>query len=304
MVYRGKLCIVLLIVLCLVAPLTAAAADRLMVAVNQSQILNISGVERVAVANPDIADIIVVSGSEILLVGKAPGTTTLHIWAAGGRTSYEVEVGTNDTQIANDIKTILGYSDIRVSKVNKSVILEGKVNDQYQKMRAEKVASAYGEKVINLLEITRPVQVKIEARIIEINKQKTDNLGIKWGNEPATPGTFRFGQTPMTDWKTTYPGSNMTGNTWNNALATTKPYDPKTPFGALWSGYGGYWDVNAQLDALVQQGLAKISVPAQCDHPERRKSQHRRRRRDSDTGCDDERDGFCRMEGIRHQAEH
>jgi pilus assembly protein CpaC len=252
MVKRRMVSIVMLIIFCLAMPLTAAAAEKLAVAANQSQILNIGGVERVAVANPDIADIIVVSGSEIMLVGKAPGTTTLHIWAGGSRMSYEVEVGTNDTQIANDIKTILGYSDIRVSKVNKSVILEGKVNDQYQRMRAEKVASAYGEKVINLLEITRPVQVKIEARIIEINRQKTDNLGIKWGNEPATPGTFRVGQTPMSDWKTTYPASGTSGNDYNNALVDSKP------FGKSWGGFGGYWDINAQLEALVKKGLAKI----------------------------------------------
>ncbi|MDR3592053.1 MAG: pilus assembly protein N-terminal domain-containing protein [Negativicutes bacterium] len=246
MANRRKICLYIMIVFCLALPLTAAAADRLTVAVNQSQILNIGGVERVAVANPDIADIIVVSGSEILVVGKAPGTTTLHIWAAGGRTSYEVEVGTNDTQIANDIKTILGYSDIRVSKVNKSIILEGKVNDQYQRMRAEKVASAYGEKVINLLEITRPVQVKIEAKIIEINKTKTNNLGIKWGHDTSSPGVFQFGQTPHLS-----PGG--TTEYYNEALASSG-----NPMGKSWGGYGGYWDINAQLEALVQQGLAKI----------------------------------------------
>ena len=243
---------VMLIIVCLVLPVAAAGEQKVAVAVNQSLVLPVSAVERVAVANPEIADVAVVSGSEVLLVGKSPGTTTLHIWSAAGRVSYEVEVGTNDTQIANDIKNILGYPDIRVSKVNKSIILEGKINDQYQKMRAEKVASAYGEKVINLLELTRPVQVKIEAKIIEINKSKTDNLGIKWGNEPSTPGTFRVGQTPMSDWKVTYPASNLTGNAYNNALVDSKW------FGKQWGGLGGYWDINAQLDALLKQGLAKV----------------------------------------------
>lgn len=232
-----------------VAP--ALANEKISVAVNQSRLLTIAGVERVAVANPDIADVIVVSGSELLVVGKASGVTSLHIWAGSSRSSHLVEVGTNDLQIAGDIKAILGYGDIRVSKVNKSIILEGSVNDQYQKMRAEKVASAYGEKVINLLEITRPVQVKIEARVIEINRSKTDNLGIKWGNDPSTPGTFRVGQTPMKDWKVTY-GSGDSGNAYNNALLDSKP------FGKGWGGHGGYWDINAQLDALVRQGLAKV----------------------------------------------
>ena len=251
-----KLRICLITILCLAAAVlaqpTAMAGEKMAVSVNQSQLINLPGVERVAIANPEIADVVVVSGSEILLVGKAPGITTLHVWSARGRSSHVVEVGANDTQIAQDIKSILGFSDIRVSKVNKNIILEGRVNDQYQKERAEKVASAYGEKVINLLEITRPVQVKIEARIIEINRSKTNNLGIKWGNDPTSPGTFRMGQTPMSDWKVTYPSNNTSGNAYNNALINEKP------FGKSWGGLGGYWDINAQLDALVKQGLARI----------------------------------------------
>ncbi len=243
---------IIMLVLCFalqVAP-ASAANEKIAVAVSQSCLVSIDGVARVAVANPEVADVLVVSGSELLVVGKQPGVTTLHIWASSGQSSYDIEVGTNDTQIANDIKTILGY-DIRVSKVGKNVILEGGVNDQYQKMRAEKVAGAYGEKVINLLEIVRPVQVKIEARVIEINRSKTDNLGIKWGNSVSTPGTFRVGQTPQADWKVTY-GANESGYAYNNALIDSKKY------GKTWGGYGGYWDVNAQLDALIKDGLAKV----------------------------------------------
>jgi pilus assembly protein CpaC len=240
--------LIVMLALCLPA---AAEPQRLAVAVNQSTLLTLPGVERVAVANPDVADVVVASSYEVLVVGKAPGMTTLHVWVGGVAASYQVEVGTNDSQIANDIKAILGYPDIRVSKVGKSVVLEGSVNDQYQKLRAEKVAGAYGEKVVNLLEIVRPVQVKIEARIIEINRSKTDNLGIKWGNDTSKPGVFQFGQSPMKDWKVKYGGDNE-GNAYNNALADSKPY------GKSWGGHGGYWDINAQLDALIQQGLAKI----------------------------------------------
>lgn len=117
----------------LVNGFTAAAGEKLTVAVNQSRVLQFDAVSRVAIANPEIADVMIVSGSEVLLVGKAPGLTTLHIWDSGGRNSFQVEVGAADITIANDIKNILGLSDITVSKVNKTIILEGTVNDQYQK---------------------------------------------------------------------------------------------------------------------------------------------------------------------------
>ncbi|SDF21695.1 type II and III secretion system protein family protein [Sporomusa acidovorans] len=210
--------------------MVAGAEEKMAVAVNQSRVLNFSAVEKVAIANPEIADVVVVSGLEVLLIGKAPGMTTLHVWSRGGRYSYLVEVGAADITIANDIKNILGLADITVSKVNKTVILEGTVNDQYQKSRAEKVASAYAEKVVNLLEITRPVQVRIEARVVEINREAAKSFGIKWsGDSIGTAGNFSFGQSSV------------------NSLA------PKA-FGNL----GTYSPVNAQLDALVKNGLAKI----------------------------------------------
>jgi len=229
---KWKLFVAILIVIAsiLTNRVMAVAAENMTVAVNQSRVLSFDAVEKVAVANPEIADVVVVSGLEILLVGKAPGLTTLHVWARGGRYSYLVEVGAADITIANDIKNILGLSDITVSKVNKTVILEGTVNDQYQKNRAEKVASAYAEKVVNLLETTNPIQVRIEARVVEINREMAKSIGIKWSdNNLATSGSFSFGQSSV------------------NSLA------PKV-FGNL----GTYSPINAQIDALVKNGLAKI----------------------------------------------
>lgn len=240
---------------------TAAAAAKIPVAVNQSRVMNFYGIEKVAIASPDIADVVVVSATEVLLIGKAPGITSLHIWSAGKRDSFQVEVAADDMPIANEIKNIIGFDDLRVSKIGKTIILEGKVNSQYQKARAEKVAEAYGEKVVNLLEMTKPVQVKIEARIIEISKAKSKQLGIKWGNNPSAPGSFQFGQSPNPAWTTTYnyftpngDSASVTGTTWNQALALSGG----ARWGQLWGDLGGYYDINAQLNALVTQGAAKV----------------------------------------------
>lgn len=224
--------IIVLTVLCLLLLQTsfALAQEKIEVAVNQSRLLAFNGVSSVAVANPDIADVAVVSGSEIVLVGKQPGLTTLHVWSFSGQESYLIEVGTDDSNIANAIKATLGFTDIRVSKVDKTIILEGTVNDQYQKLRAEKVAGAYGDKVVNLLEITNPTQVKIEVKIVEINRAKIRNLGIKWGNYP-----------------TTAPGSFYAGQSISNSVA-----------GNAFGSFGSYADVNVQIDALVHDGFAKI----------------------------------------------
>lgn len=228
---RTFFAVIMVIVFSILSSPLVMAIDNLPVAVNQSRILQFSGVERVAVANPDIADVVVVSSSELLLVGKTPGATTLHVWSHAGRSSYLVEVAADDAPIANAIKAILGYENIRVSKIGKTIILEGKVSDQYQKSRAEAVAGAYGDKVVNLLELTKPVQVKIEAKVIEINREKEKNLGIKWsGNINSTSGIFNFGQS--------YINSVHSGHSLG--------------------GLGSYHDINGELTALIADGSAKI----------------------------------------------
>lgn len=223
----------LFIVMSPMGALAAGATEKMTVGAGQSRTVTLYGLQRAAIANPEVADVVVVSSSELILVGKQTGTTTLLVWSNLGRQSYQVEVAAADPAIANEIKRILGYPDIRVVKVNKTVILEGTVNDQYQRSRAEKIAGAYGEKVVNLLEIARPVQIKIEAKIIEINRTKTQELGLKYysNNSTTGPGIFYAGQSQS---------------------------NPKDPLSTMFGSLGTYAPVNAQLNLLIQNGFAKL----------------------------------------------
>ena len=218
--------LVLFFLITTVVPVWAAEPlEALSLGAGQSKTMPVDRLERAAIANPEVADVVVVSSSELLLVGKQTGTTTLIIWSSAGRKTYQIEVAASDTAIANEIKRILGYPDIRVAKVTKTVILEGTVSDQYQRVRAEKIAGAYGEKVVNLLEIAKPIQIKIEAKIVEINRAKTQNLGLQYfsNNNTTAPGIFYVGQ------------------------SQTNPKSPNT-----FSTLGTFAPVDAQLNLLFQ----------------------------------------------------
>ena len=208
-----------------------AAGDPIRLSVSESKSISFNNIERVAVANPAIADVVVLSGNSLLIVGKSPGATSLHVWSDGERYPYTLEVVSSDETVAAQIREILGYPGIKVSKVGKTVILEGTVRDQYQRERAEKVGGAYGEKVVNLLEISRPVQVKMEAKIVEISKERASDLGVVWGNSVTSPGTFGFGQ------------------------GATNTRDP-LPFGQ--PTFGTYSPINGQLNLLITNGAAKL----------------------------------------------
>src|SRR4051812_48303138 len=70
------------------------------VEVNKSTILeNVAGVKRISVANSDVAEAVAVSRTEVLVNGKAPGTTSLVLWdLKNQRSMFDVHVGVHETK--------------------------------------------------------------------------------------------------------------------------------------------------------------------------------------------------------------
>jgi pilus assembly protein CpaC len=56
------------------------------------QLLETTGLIRVAVSEPRVIGAVPVSGSEVLLMARAPGRATVYVWAEGGLSVYAVEV--------------------------------------------------------------------------------------------------------------------------------------------------------------------------------------------------------------------
>jgi len=79
-----------------VMPLGSAAAQsigRLYVGVDRSHVLDLSDPARtVAVANPSIADVQVISPTQLLVVGKAPGITSLVIFSGKSPRQFDLVV--------------------------------------------------------------------------------------------------------------------------------------------------------------------------------------------------------------------
>ena len=100
------------------------AAQPLQIGVNESRYMEISGLNRVAVGNPEVADVQLVSGNELLVIGKKAGSTTLLVWGAGGRSEYLVIVSGADTGLAEIIQRAIGLPGVTVQTVKDKVLLK------------------------------------------------------------------------------------------------------------------------------------------------------------------------------------
>lgn len=232
---------------------SACAAEPVEVSLNESKYMVASGITRLAVGNPAIADVQLLSSGDFLLVGKKAGTTSLIVWSDGGRrTEYTVYVAGNDRGMASAIQDAIGYPKVHVQMIEDRVMLRGKVENQYEHDSALKIAGLYtggdGSGVIDLLEMEHPSQIRLEAQIIEINSDYTKNLGIQYWSQ--TPGS------------NSNSGSS-TGNPNNNITVGTA--------GLFYGGedfsstrkHGGWLgshvaNVNVTLQALINEGKARI----------------------------------------------
>lgn len=232
---------------------SACAAEPVEVSLNESKYMAAPGITRLAVGNPAIADVQLLSSGDFLLVGKKAGTTSLIVWSDGGRrTEYTVYVAGNDRGMASAIQDAIGYPKVHVQMIEDRVMLRGKVENQHEHDTALKIAGLYtggdGSGVIDLLEMEHPSQIRLEAQIIEINSDYTKNLGIQYWSQ--TPGS----------------NSNSGSSTGNSNSGITVGTAGLFYGGEDFSSnrkHGGWLgshvaNVNVTLQALINEGKARI----------------------------------------------
>lgn len=232
---------------------SACAAEPVEVSLNESKYMAASGITRLAVGNPAIADVQLLSSGDFLLVGKKAGTTSLIVWSDGGRrTEYTVYVAGNDRGMASAIQDAIGYPKVHVQMIEDRVMLRGKVENQHEHDTALKIAGLYtggdGSGVIDLLEMEHPSQIRLEAQIIEINSDYTKNLGIQYWSQ--TPGS------------NSSSGSSTGNSNSGITVGTAGLFYGGEDFSST-RKHGGWLgshvaNVNVTLQALINEGKARI----------------------------------------------
>lgn len=232
---------------------SACAAEPVEVSLNESKYMAASGITRLAVGNPAIADVQLLSSGDFLLVGKKAGTTSLIVWSDGGRrTEYTVYVAGNDRGMASAIQDAIGYPKVHVQMIEDRVMLRGKVENQHEHDTALKIAGLYtggdGSGVIDLLEMEHPSQIRLEAQIIEINSDYTKNLGIQYWSQ--TPGS------------NSNSGSSSGNTNSGITVGTAGLFYGGEDFSST-RKHGGWLgshvaNVNVTLQALINEGKARI----------------------------------------------
>lgn len=166
-----------------VSPCSAAAqaTPELVLAVGNSTVISAGGtVTRLAIGDPDIADVAPAGATEVLVNGVNPGSTTLVVWNAGGaRNSYTIRVTLDAPSLERELQLLFPGETIDVTGVGNTLILSGEVRDPRVGEKAVLLAQGLSEgvQVLNNMRIPDPGQVLLQVRFAEVSRSWQRELG-------------------------------------------------------------------------------------------------------------------------------
>src|SRR5208337_3816947 len=178
----------------------AAGAAPLRVMVGKSLLINTTEkLKRVSVTDPTVADALVVTPTQILVNGLAPGEVSLLIWDEFERSqSFDLRVDVDITAASEEIHRLFPNEQINVTPSRNAIVLSGHVTTEDVFKHAGALASAYSKNVVNVLTFG-PVgaeEVLLEVKFAEVDRTAMTQLGINLFSTGAgnTYGTITTGQ--------------------------------------------------------------------------------------------------------------
>jgi len=245
------------------APAPSEGPAPLRVMVGKSLLINTTDrLKRVSVTDPEIADALVVTATQVLVHGRSPGEVSLLIWDEFERSrSFDLRVDVDITAAAEEMKRIFPDEQIDVSASRSAIVLSGHVTTEDVTKHAGMVAGAYSKNVINVLSFG-PVgaqEVLLEVKFAEVDRSAVTQLGVNLF-APGLGNTIALSQTGQFGSLTTHDTAQTTTTNGTTQTTTTTATPPVVTIGDFLNLFVARTDINlgAVIKALQQKNLLQI----------------------------------------------
>jgi len=222
---------------------------------------------RISVADPDIADLILINDREIYINALAPGATNISMWGKSRFTSATVTVEADLTLLKEKLHQILPKEKIGAEAAGDSIVLSGEVSGPVAQSTALALALPYAggkkEKVVNVMHVGGVQQVMLEVRVAEINRLVAERIGVNF-NALAPGGNFGVNQinslAPVASLVRSFnevPGAGpLAGARSASTTSFIQTLSPALTAMGGWTAAGTLWTVF--MDLLKQQNLGRV----------------------------------------------
>src|SRR5437867_3362003 len=173
----------------------SSEGQALHILVGKSVVVNVQApITRVLSSNPAVIETLATSPTEIVVEGRAAGSSSLILWDQSGRSQMlDVIVDVDVSGLRSAIERTYPDQHIDVQADGGRLILTGKVSDP-------KMSEVYSNQIVNSLTlgISHDRQVLLEVKFAEVDRTKFAQFGVNLlstgaGNTLGTTTTGQFG---------------------------------------------------------------------------------------------------------------
>ncbi|MGA2919935.1 MAG: type II and III secretion system protein family protein [Candidatus Sulfotelmatobacter sp.] len=174
----------------------------LRVMVDKSLLINTTErLKRISVTDPAVAYATVITPTQILVHGRAPGEVSLLIWDELERSrSFDLRVDVDVSACAEEERRVFPDEQITVTPSRSAIVLSGHVTTEDVAKRSGELAAAYSKNVVNVLTFG-PVgaqEVLLEVKFAEVDRSALTQLGSNFfstgaGNTIGSTTTGQYG---------------------------------------------------------------------------------------------------------------
>lgn len=234
------------------APAWSAENEALTLQVGETLVLAAPEVARVAVGDSRVANAAAADRREVLVFGRAAGSTSLHIWLEDGtRRAYAVRVEpAGMRRIRDELAALLErIPNARSLIVGERIVIEGEDLSDSDQRRIAALAQRYPEVIDFTSRIGWDRMVLLDVQVVELPRSTLREWGVRWDG--------------------TSQGGLAAGLAWDAAGSGVAARPGEAPIDAAFpaASAAGYFGVNAllsaRLHALSQNGDAVMLAQPQ-----------------------------------------
>jgi pilus assembly protein CpaC len=211
-------------------------------------------VSRVTVTDPKIADVQVLTPRQVLVLGKAIGSTDVLIWGNDTQVwKASVEVNLDRAALKTQLGRLFPRARLDLGHVGDSVVVTGQLSRAEEAEQLHRYLQAAGVPYVDLSSVPGPAQVQLKATIAEASRSAVRALGFN----AVIAGKSAFGGItigPENSGPLNPMNISPTGTVGNTSFPVTAPVSPAaTLFGGVPSA-----DLEIFIQALAENQYLRV----------------------------------------------
>jgi pilus assembly protein CpaC len=175
-------------------PQESESAQTLHLLVGRSLVITSPArIKRVSLADPAVAEALVVSPTQVLVNGKTPGGVSLLIWDEMDQSqAFEVSVDIDVLGLTQKIHEVFPSEQVHIETSKDVVMLSGHISSAAVADKILEVVKNATPKVTSLMEVPPALhgQILLQVKFADVNRSKLSQLGF---NLLSLPGSKNIG---------------------------------------------------------------------------------------------------------------